>query len=61
LPRWLVDAHDTYLICQAAPGFEPDADEMSDFRLTVMARIHRLYEGLKEKRQAEMMQKMFGG
>jgi hypothetical protein len=39
----------------------PDEDEASDFHLTVMGHIHRLYEGLKEKRQAEMMQKMFGG
>jgi hypothetical protein len=39
----------------------PDEDELSDFQLTALGHIHRLYEGLKEKRQAEMMQAMFGG
>lgn len=56
-----MDAHDIYLICQAAPGYVPDEEEASDFRLTVMARIHRLYENKREERQAEMMQAMFGG
>ena len=54
LPRWLSDAHETYLIGQACPWWKPE-DEPFDFELLVMARIHSVHENHKLKIQAQMM------
>ena len=32
---------------QAAPRWEPDEEEVSDFKLQVMAQIHAIYERIR--------------
>ena len=49
------EAHETYLIGQACPWWRPPEDEVSDFKLRVMARIHGVHEAHKLKIQARMM------
>jgi len=57
LPTWLSDAHETYLIGQACPGWTPEPDEMSDFKLRVMARIHDIHK----RHDLEQLGKIMGG
>jgi len=54
LPRWLSECHETYLIGQACPWWQPPEDEQSDFKLRVMARIHSIHENVRLKQQAQI-------
>ena len=43
------------MVMQAAPRYEPSADECSDFKLRVMAQVHQIHEDRKLERMARMM------
>jgi hypothetical protein len=51
----LQDAHETYLICQAVPQYQPTPDELSDYNLRVMAQLHDLHRRIDREQQAKMM------
>ena len=52
---WLSECHETYLIWQACPSWQPPEDEQSDFKLRVMARIHDIHKTHDLKKLAEAM------
>ena len=43
------------MVMQAAPRYEPSGDEVSDFKLRVMAQVHQIHEDRKLERLARMM------
>ena len=51
----MADAHETYLIAQAVPGWCPPEEELSDFSLLVMARIHSIHKAHELKMLARIM------